>query len=234
LTTNRFAWVIAAALATACGGTEEGGSDAQVQAYEAARGELAAAVATYQADASAAQTDEGCRAAEVRYGAAAGPALERMREMSGARAGDGQQMHMQMMGAGDLACGADAIAAELARHQGVACAGDVLQDRAEAEHHAGEMGGWLEQQQQRCRAMQGDGTEPGACQLNPDGSYGIGPCPGCGDGTSAGCTAGTCTGSIDGTCPGCIDGNCAEHDGDGPHVCDGTGPLTGTEPVPAR
>ncbi|HSD19702.1 MAG TPA: hypothetical protein VLC54_06685, partial [Anaeromyxobacter sp.] len=163
--TNRFVWVIAAVLAAACGGTEGGGGDAQVQAYEAARAEVAAAVGAYQAEAGTAQTDEECRAAEARYGAAAGPALERMREMSGARAGDGQQMQMRMMGAGDLACGADAMAAELARHQGVACAGDALQDRAEAQHHAGQMGGWLEQPRQRGRAMEGDGTEPGACQL---------------------------------------------------------------------
>lgn len=215
MTTNRFVWVIAAALATACGGTEGGGSDTQVQAYEAARGELAAAVSTYQADASAAQTDDACRAAEARYGVAAGPALERMRQMSGAIAGDGQRM--RMMGGGDSACGAEAMAAELARHQGVACAGDALQDRAEAEHHAGQMDGWLEQQRQRCEAMQGGAAEPWACQANADGTFGMH----CGDEDWMGCTGGTCPGYTDGACPltvepGACDGTCPG-DGSGPH-----------------
>ncbi len=213
--TNRFVWVIAAALASACGGTEGGGADAQVQAYEAARAELAADVGAYQAEAGTAQTDEECRAAQARYAAAAGPAIERMREMSGALARDGQRM--RMMGGADLACGVEAMAAELTRHQGVVCAGDAQQDRAEAEHHAGQMDGWLEQQRQRCGAMEGDAAAPWACQANADGTFGMR----CGDEDWMGCMGGTCPGYTDGACPltvepGACEGTCPG-DGSGPH-----------------
>lgn len=211
--TNRVVWVLAAALATACGGTEGSGVDAQVQAYEAARGELAVAVTAYQAEAGTAQTSqEGCRAAEERYGAAVGPALEHMRQMSGELAGDGHRT--RTMAGADLACGVEAMTAELARHQGVACAGDAVQNRAEAEHHVGQMEGWLEQQRQRCRSMEGDGAAQWACQANADGTYGMH----CGEEDWMGCTGGTCPGTADGACPlenepGACEGTC---DGSGP------------------
>lgn len=219
--TRNFGWVIAATLATACGG---GDGSADVQAYEAARGELAAAVSTFQAESGAAQTTDDCRAAELRYGAAAGPALERMRQMSGALAGDGHRM--RMMAGADLACGAEAMTAELARHQGVACAGDVLQDRAEAEHHAGQMGGWLEQQRQRCGAMDGEGAAQWACHANEDGTYGMH----CGEEEWMGCMDGACSGTGDGTCPlaaepGACEGTCGGTAGECPYGCDGTGPA---------
>ncbi len=180
---------VVAALASACGGTESGGVDSQVQAYQAARGDLAAAVTTYQAEAATADTADACRAAEMRYGAAAGSALERMRQMGGALAGDGQHMSgtsgmgmtgggMGMQGGADLVCGVDAMGAELARHQGVACAGDVLANRTEMQQHVCQMGGWLEQQRERCQAMLGGATAPGACEANPDGTYGMGLCAG--------------------------------------------------------
>lgn len=212
--TNRVVWVLAAALATACGGTEGSGVDGQVQAYEAARGELAAAVAAYQTEAGTAQTGEGCRAAEDRYGAAARPALDRMRQRSGDMAGDGHGM--QTMAGADLACGVEAMTAELGRHQGVACTGDAVQNRAEAEHHVGQMDGWLEQQQQRCEAMQGGSAAPWACDANGDGTFGVH----CGDEDWMGCTGGTCPGYTDGACPleaaHCV-GTCPQGDGSGRH-----------------
>ncbi|WP_242353103.1 hypothetical protein [Anaeromyxobacter sp. SG64] len=179
-------------IVAACGGAESGGVDTQVQAYQAARGDLATAVQTYQSEASTASTTDACQAAQARYGAAAGPALERMRQMSGALAGDGQHMGgtsgmgmtggmgMQSGGA-DLSCGVAAMTTELARHQAVACAGDALANHAEMQQHLCQMSGWLEQQRVRCQAMLGEGTGPGACLANPDGTYAMGACA---DGTA--------------------------------------------------
>jgi hypothetical protein len=223
-------WVIAATLATACGGTEEGGLGAGVQSYQAARAELADAVTAYQGEAGAAQATDDCRAAEGRYGAAAGPALERMRQLSGELSGGGHRM--QMMSGADLACGVEAMTAELARHRGIACAGDAIQNRAEAEHHIGQMGGWLEQQRQRCQAMDGDGAAQWACHANEDGTYGMH----CGEEDWMGCMNGTCPGTADGTCPlghepGACQGTCGGSAGDCPYGCDGSGSTAATEPA---
>lgn len=234
--TRKMVWVFAAALAAACGGAEDGGLGTDVQAYEAARVELADAVSAYHAEAVTAQTEQECRAAEERYGAAAGEALERMRQGSGELAGDGHRM--RAMAGADLACGVEAMTAELVRHQGVACAGDALQNRGEAEHHAGQMGGWLEQQRQRCRSMDGDAAAQWACQANADGTYGVR----CGAEDWMGCTGGTCPGAGDGTCPlgdepGACEGTCGAHagelDGECPYGCDGTGPVDDTVPAAA-
>jgi hypothetical protein len=99
---------------------------------------------------------------------------------------DGMDDHMASMGHmgdGDMGCGAAAMAAELARHHGVACASavDMAPNEAEAARHAAGMVAWAGHMEGRADqltsymglGMMGGagGTGAGRCVHQADGSY---------------------------------------------------------------
>jgi hypothetical protein len=110
--------------------------------------------------------------------------IERMQGMSG-----DMDREMSMMGHGmdaDMACGADAMMAELGAHAAAACtSASITDDRAEAMRHATAMETWATHQHQRADEMggmmgssgMGMGGAPTAmtCQHEGDGTYTLRP-----------------------------------------------------------
>lgn len=177
---RRIAGGILAVGLAACGGTAStgtGATEAQLAAFQATGQGLANEIQSYSAKLSAPTAPEDCRAAHHQYDAAASPLVGHMQEQS-------HQMDGHMAGAGghgmaDMACTADAMGAELARHRAAACtSNDPVANQVEALHHAQTMSGWLEHQRVRYEdiaamsgMMQAHSESTFACQANADGSF---------------------------------------------------------------
>jgi len=146
------------AAAAACG--SEGGTEAtQVAAFRAAADGIDAAATAYGRAAATIPDPDACLSMHAGYDADVRPMIERMRELSGWM--DDHMASMGHAGHADLACGADAMAAELDRHAAAACASatDLAADAAEAAAHAAAMHDWAEHQ--RVRAGELDGMMAG-------------------------------------------------------------------------
>jgi len=110
--------------------------------------DLSGAVTAYRASASAMQIPADCSALLQQYMARALPDVDGMRPIAG-------RMDGEMAAAGwtmdsDLACGMNVIAAELARHAGMACASaDVAGESAEAARHCDVMDSYLNHMEMR-------------------------------------------------------------------------------------
>jgi hypothetical protein len=181
------AGVLAAGLVVAgCGSDNHGVNQADVQAYAALSQQLSTAATTYGAAASATIDVESCQSTNASYDAQVHPMVDRMRSMSGAM--DQQMGTMGHTGDADMTCGADAMAAELAHHDAVACASTMMSsNHDEAARHATAMTAWADHQHARADEMAGmmgtggsgmmgsGGTMTVACHRNGDGTFTLGP-----------------------------------------------------------
>ena len=172
-------------LAAACGMSSSGVTAAQVSDLRATAQAASTASTTYGAQASAMPDLPACTADEAGYHGQIAPMIDRMASMGAAM--DGQMASMGHMTDGDMACVAAAMAAELARHHGVACASaiDMAPNQAEAAQHVGAMVAWAGHMMDRTGQMGGymgmgmmggtGGTVTGHCVHEVDGSYVLQP-----------------------------------------------------------
>ena len=179
---DRILTLLAAVVATACAGGTSGTSSPSttVQAYQALGQEMTDAVTTYQVGTSTMAYPAACQAAWETYHAEMADMVARMQEMSGVM--DQHMGHDDPAVAGDMACVANAMAAELERHATAACAAhEVSADRAEAAAHVTTMSGWMEHQRVRYEdvashmgMMSPSSETTWTCRQNPDGSFTMG------------------------------------------------------------
>jgi len=175
-------------LAAACGMGSSGMTTTQVQDFRSAAVGVSTTAASYGAQAGAMSDLPTCTADEAGYHAQVAPMVDRMAAMAGAM--DGHMASMGHPADGDMACGAAAMMAELARHHAIACAstGDMAPNRAEAAQHVAAMGAWSDHMAERAdqmgsrmgMTMMGSsggagGTVTGLCVRLPDGSYVLQP-----------------------------------------------------------
>jgi hypothetical protein len=181
LSFTQMAAVIGALAATACGDAMMSRtSDAStMQAYQAVGQDVSGAIASYAADTASMADDVACEATHAEYAEQMGLMLERMREMS-----TEMDRHMGDYGhtiPADLACVAEAMAAEFERHHAAACeAAEISADLTEAARHVGSMKSLVEHQRLR---YEGAGTMMGmmsapvattwTCAKNADGTFTI-------------------------------------------------------------
>lgn len=140
-------------VAAGCGSDRHGLSRADVQAYAALAQRIGSSASAYGTEANATVDPTACHSAHASYDAQVHPMLARMRAMSGA-----MDQEMSMMGHGldgDMSCGADAMAAELAHHDAVACTSTMTANHDEATRHAAAMVGWAGHQHARATEMNG-------------------------------------------------------------------------------
>lgn len=179
-----------AILVAACGNDRHGVSQADAQAYSALAQQIGSSALAYGTAASATIDVASCTSTHASYDAQVHPMVDRMRSMSGAM---DEQMDMMGHGAdGDMSCGADAMATELAHHDAVACTSTMMANRDEATHHAAAMVGWADHQHARAEEMEGmmggggmmgsgGMMDPGSvtttvtCHRNGDGTFTLGP-----------------------------------------------------------
>lgn len=173
-------WV--AATVAGCGGSSDGGAKADVQGYADTAQAISGAASSYATAGGATADVPSCQAAHGAYDAQVRPMVDRMSAMSGGMDGE-----MQMMGHAadaDMTCGADAMHAELARHDVAACASaDMAANHAEVARHASAMEAWAEHQRMRADEMggmmgmggMGGGPTAPTCHRNDDGTFTLGP-----------------------------------------------------------
>jgi hypothetical protein len=178
--------VLAAVVVVAgCGNDSSGASQADVQAYAALSQQISSAASGYGAAAGATIDVSSCQSTHASYDAQVRPMVDHMRSMSGAM---DQQMDMMGRAAdGDMSCGAEAMAAELAHHDAAACASTVMSaNHAEAARHVTAMTTWADHQHARADEMgsmmgQGGGMMPSGgsttmtCHRSGDGTFTLGP-----------------------------------------------------------
>jgi hypothetical protein len=172
-------------LTAACGTGGSSMTTAEVQSFRTAVQAVSSAAASYGAQATTLPDLPACTAAEASYHGQVAPMVERMAAMGAGM--DDHMASMGHMGDGDMGCGAAAMAAELARHHGVACAStvDMTPNEAEAGQHAAAMAAWADHMKARADQMGsymgmgmmgGGGTAvSGLCVRQPDGSYVLRP-----------------------------------------------------------
>jgi hypothetical protein len=171
--------VLAAGLLTAtlvgCGMDHVTSVDAR--AYTALAQQISTSASAYAAAAGSTSDVPSCQSRHAAYDGQMMPMLERMHAMSG-----DMDREMGMMGPyGDMMCGADAMLAELAHHDAVACAStDMNANHAEATRHADAMQAWAEHQRASCAQMggmmgSGGGSSTATCHRNEDGTFTLGP-----------------------------------------------------------
>jgi hypothetical protein len=179
--TIRSLAILVVAGSVACGGatTSPTGTAAvrsTAASYQSVGQDMSTAVTQYQAATTSLPDVATCQAAEAAYETNIGPMIQRMQTLSGT-------MDHYMSGAmgtatADMDCVAAAMAAEYARHQGIACTADVTADRTEAAGHATMMAGWIDHQRVRYEQMgEAMGITPStsdttwACVHNSDGTF---------------------------------------------------------------
>jgi hypothetical protein len=150
--------------AAGCGSTSAGASQGDAQAYGALAVQISSTAAAYGAAAAATVDPVDCASAHASYDGQVHPLVDRMRSLSGPM---DQQMGMMGHGAdADMSCGADAMEAELAGHDAVACATTVMDaNHAEAARHVAAMAGWADHQ--RVRADEEVGLMGGGGMMSP-------------------------------------------------------------------
>lgn len=166
----------------ACGGSTSGLDTAEVQAFNSSAQEVSAAVATYGTQAAAMTSPTTCTSAQTSYDSQVRPMVGQMQGMGGDL--DSMMGSMNHMDAGDMACTANAMLAEMNRHQAIACASttDMTPNKTEAQQHVASMSQWASHAMNRSHdlasmggmnmgGMMGSGSTTGHCIHAADGSY---------------------------------------------------------------
>jgi hypothetical protein len=171
-----------AAAAAACGGSSNdggGNGTTDVQTFNTTSQAIAATASSYGTNAASMPGLAACSSDETGYDAQVRPMVQQMRTLSGGM--DDRMRSMGQLSSADMACGSDAMLAELDLHQAIACASptDMTPNESEAERHAQVMAAWAEHQ--RIRSVEvgsmmgmggmGPGGTTGTCQRNSDGTY---------------------------------------------------------------
>ncbi len=181
----RRAVVVAIAVVVAACGSGSGPTQADVQRLDALSQSVAVAAAAYGAHAAGMADTASCLGDESAYDAQVRPMVAEMQGMTPPM--DAEMGSMGHMSDADMACGAQAMAAELERHRGVACASatDMGPNRDEAQAHVATMTEWANHEMARSRelgSMMGMGMggmggpmATGRCVHEPDGSYTLQP-----------------------------------------------------------
>jgi hypothetical protein len=179
--------LLASAAIAGCGGSSSS-SAPDVRGFATTAGQISTAASTYGTTAAAATDVPGCQSVHSAYDGQVHPMVDRMRSMSGGM--DDQWMSMGHPEDADVSCGADAMAAELARHDAAACtSADMRANHAESARHATAMEGWAQHEQTRADDMggmmgmsgmgggggSGGGGGTNRCHRNDDGTFTLGP-----------------------------------------------------------
>jgi hypothetical protein len=156
---------LAALTLAACGGSTSGLNTAEIQAFNKTAQGVSAAVTAYGSQAAVMTSAATCTSAQTSYDAQVRP----------------MGAHMD---AEDMGCSANAMLAEMNRHQAVACAStsDMTPNKNEAQHHVDAMTQWASHAMGRSRdlasmagmnmgGMMGAGSTTGHCIQNADASY---------------------------------------------------------------
>jgi hypothetical protein len=131
--------VIGFTLLLAACGSSASLDTAQIQAFNSAAQDVSMAAATYGSQAAAMTSVASCASAQSAYGSQVRPPVARMQGMGPSMdAMMGSMNHMDME---DMACSANAMMAELDRHQAAACTStaDMAPNAAEAQQHGAAM-----------------------------------------------------------------------------------------------
>lgn len=173
-------WVVGVAAAvlglSACNDSTV--TPATVQSFTQLNQEMSEAVSAYRVLAAALPDLSACQGADTTYSARIGPMIQSQQQFGG-------QMDDYMRSTGhsmnaDMLCGAGDLAAELARHQAVACASSNAANQAEAMHHVDAMDELIAHQQVRAgeaesmlgnHGMMGGGAGTWQCEHEVDGGY---------------------------------------------------------------
>jgi hypothetical protein len=165
----------------ACGGSTSGLNTAEIQAFNTSAQGVSAAATTYGTQAAAMTSVATCTSAQTSYDAQVRPMVGQMQGMGADM--DGMMGSMNHMDAEDMGCSANAMLAELNRHQAVACASttDMTPNKVEAQQHVGAMTQWASHEMGRSHDLgsmagmgmgnMGSGSTTGHCIHNADGSY---------------------------------------------------------------
>jgi hypothetical protein len=183
---TRYAILALALTLAACGGSTSGLNTAEIQAFNAAAQGVSTAAVSYGAQAAAMTSPATCANAQASYDSQVRPLVGQMQGMGGDM--DGMMGSMGHMDADDMGCGANAMMAELDRHQAAACAStaDMVPNKTEAQQHVATMTQWSGHQMGRSHdlasmagmgmgGMMGSGTTTGHCVHNADGTYTLHP-----------------------------------------------------------
>jgi hypothetical protein len=167
---------------TACGGSMSGLNTAEIQAFNTSAQGVSAGIAAYGTQAAAMTSSATCASAQASYDSQVRPMVGQMQGMGADM--DGMMGSMNHMDAEDMGCSANAMLAEMNRHQAVACAStsDMTPNKADAQQHVAAMTQWASHAMGRSRdlasmagmsmgGMMGSGSATGHCIHNADGSY---------------------------------------------------------------
>ena len=179
---TRYAFLALALTLAACGGSTSGLNTAEIQAFNTSAQGVSTAVTTYGSQAAAMTSTATCTSAQTSYDSQVRPMVGQMQGMGAEM--DGMMGSMNHMDAEDMGCSANAMLAEVNRHQGVACASttDMTPNKAEAQQHVASMTQWAGHAMGRSHdlaamagmsmgGMMGSGSTTGHCIHNADGSY---------------------------------------------------------------
>jgi Skp family chaperone for outer membrane proteins len=183
---TRYAFLALALPLVACGGSTSGLNTAEIQAFNTSAQGVSAAVATYETQAAAMTSPPACTSAQASYDSEVRPVVGRMQGMGADM--DAMMGSMNHMDAEDMGCSANAMLAEMNRHQAIACASttDMTPNKTEAQQHVAAMTQWASHAMGRSHdlasmagmstgGMMGSGSTTGRCIHNADGSYTLQP-----------------------------------------------------------
>lgn len=184
--TSNSAFLALALTLAACGGSTSGFNTAEIQAFNTAAQGVSVAVTTYGTQAAAMTSPATCTSAQTSYDAQVRPMVGQMQGMGADM--DGMMGSMGHMDAKDMGCSANAMLAEMNRHQAVACAStsDMTPNKHEAQQHVDAMTQWASHAMGRSHdlasmagmgmgGMMGAGSTTGHCIQDADGSYAFRP-----------------------------------------------------------
>jgi hypothetical protein len=183
---TRHAFLALALTLAACGGSTSGLNTTEIQAFNTSAQGVSAAVTTYGTQAAAMTSPATCSTTQTSYDSQVRPMVGQMQGMGADM--DSMRGSMNHMDAEDLGCSANAMLAEMNRHQAVACASttDMTLNKAEASQHVSSMTQWANHAMARSHdlasmsgmnmgGMMGSGSTTGHCIHNADGSYSFQP-----------------------------------------------------------
>jgi len=179
---TRYVFLALALTLAACGGSTSGLNTAEIQAFNTSAQGVSAGVTTYGIQAAAMTSPATCTSAQTSYDSQVRPMVGQMQGMGAGM--DAMMGSMNHMDAEDMGCSANAMLAEMNRHQAIACASttDMAPNRAEAQQHVAAMTQWASHAMGRSHdlasmaemsmgGMMGSGSTTGHCIHNADGSY---------------------------------------------------------------
>lgn len=172
----------AVAVLAACGGSSSGAAAPDVQRFNSTSQRVAAAAASYGAQAAGMTGTASCNAAETAYDGQVRPMVTDLQGMGPAM--DDRMGGMSHGSDADMDCAANAMMAELDRHRAAACASpsDMAPNQAEARQHVATMTQWADHEMARSAelggmmgmgtgGMGGSGSSTGHCVRGADGTY---------------------------------------------------------------